>query len=274
MGDLRAGEITARLLDGPRRFSPDWLIGGKDAVPFAAASGVAPVVAGRLAAAVQSCGERRILACAVAQSRAAEMAVVAEARGTGIHAVVQSLGTADALLALPDLSAALLATEAGFAVAAGSRQFVEVVAGSDVRRARSSFADFALAALGSSAQPMEAAAYYGCALSGRPWRPAWLAWHRAADVPYGSGVGGQLAAMRQVADGRLAAEDFERSFRAARRQEIAAGERAAGPLAAALDGVCWALDGYLAPGEGRSRAPGDMDLAELREAVKVALADV
>ncbi len=274
MGGLRAGEIAARLLDAPHLFGAGWLTGGRDAVPFPAASGVAPVVAGRLAAAVQSRGERHILACPIAPSRASEMAASAEAGGSAIHAAVQALSAAETLVALPDLSAALLATSAGFAVAAGPRQFVEAVVGSDVRRARSSFADFALTALGSSARPVEAAAYYGCALSGRPWRPAWLAWRRAADVPPGSGVGSQLSAMRHVADGRLAAEDFERIFRAARRQEIAVGERAVGPLAAALDAVCWALDGYVAAGEGWQRAPGDIDLAGLREAVSLALADV
>ena len=175
---------------------------------------------------------------------------------------------------LPDLSAALLTTSAGFAVAAGPRQFVEAVAGADVRRARTGFAEFALASAGSSAQPLSAARYYGCALSGRAWRPVWLAWSSAVQVPYGSGIGGQLVAMRQFVDGRLSAADFGQLFRAARRQEMQAGERATGSLATALDDTGWALDGYVPSGQGYPRAPGQLDLDGLREAVSVALSGV
>ena len=247
---------------------------GIDAVPFAAATPIAPAVAGRLAAAVRAFGEHLVFGCPVAPARSGEMAVTIPADGTRIHAALQVFGTPDALVVFPDLSAALLTTSAGFAVAAGPRQFVEAVSGADVRRARTGFAEFALASAGTSALPLDAARYYGCALSGRPWRPVWLAWSAAADVPYGSGISGQLSAMRQFVDGRLSAADFGRMFRAARRQEMWAGERGAGPLAAALDTTCWALDGYVPLSEGYPRAPGQLDLDGLREAVSVALSDV
>ncbi len=245
-----------------------------DAVPFAAATPIAPAVAGRLAAAVRAAGERLVFACPVAAARSAEVAATIPADGARIHAALQALGTPDALVVLPDLSAALLTTPAGFAVAAGPRQFVEAAAGADVRRARTGFAEFALACAKSSMQPLHAARYYGCALSGRPWRPFWLAWSRAEDVPRGSGIGGQLSAMRQFVEGGLSAADFERMFRSARQREMWAGERAAGPLAAALDSTCWALDGYVPPDEGYPRTPGQFDLDGLREAVSVALRDV
>jgi hypothetical protein len=245
-----------------------------DAVPFAAATPIAPAVAGRLAAAVRAAGGHLVFACPVAAGRSAEVAAKIQADGAQIHAALQSLGTPAALAVLPDLSAALLTTEAGFAVAAGPRQFVEAVTGADVRRARAGFAEFALASAASSAQPLQAARYYGCALSGRPWRPFWLAWSSAADVPYGTGIGVQLSAMRQFVDGRLSAADFGRMFRAARRHEMREGERATGLLAAALDATCWALDGYVPPGAGSLRTPGQLDIDGLREAVSVALSDV
>jgi hypothetical protein len=245
-----------------------------DAVPFAAATPIAPAVAGRLAAAVRAIGERLVFACPVAAGRSGEVAATIPADGTQIHTALPSLGTADALVVLPDLSAALLTTSAGFAVAAGPRRFVEAVAGGDVRRARAGFAEFALASAASSMQPLQAARFYGCALSGRPWRPFWLAWSSADDVPHGSGIAGQLSAMRQFADGRLSAADFGRMFRAARRQEMWAGERATGLLAAALDSACWALDGYVPPDEGHPRAPGQLDLDGLRTAVSEALSGV
>ncbi len=269
-----AEEMTARLLAAPHLISPDWLKGGRDAVPFAAASPIPPVVAGRLAAAVRTRGERLVLGCPAVRWRSTEKAVAVQAEGARIHAAMQAIGTPEALIAVPDLSAALLTTGAGFAVAAGPRQFVEAVAGSDVRRARSSFAEFALAALGLSARSLAVAAYYGCALSGRPWRPTWLAWCRAADVPYGSGIGGQLAAMRQFAEGWIGADEFARMFRGARGQEIAAGERAAGPLSGALDAVGWALDGYVAADEELPSTAADIDLAGLRQAVSAALAEI
>jgi hypothetical protein len=246
----------------------------RDAVPFAAATPIPPAVAGRLAAAARAFGGRAVFACPVEAGRSGEPATAVTADGTEIHAALQALGTPDALVVLTDLSAALLTTSAGFAVAAGPRQFAETAAGGDARRARSGFAEFALAAAASSLQPLHAARYYGCALSGRPWRPFWLAWSSAADVPYGSGIGGQLSAMRQFVDGKLNAADFARMFRDARRQEMRAGERAAGLLAAALDSACWALDGYTPPGEGYPRRPGQLDLEGLREAVSVALRDV
>jgi hypothetical protein len=243
-----------------------------DAVPFAAATPIAPAVAGRLAAAVRAVGERLVFACPAA-ARSAEVAATIPADGARIHAALQALGTPDALVVLPDLSAALLTTSAGFAVAAGPRQFVEAAAGADVRRARAGFAEFALASAASSMQPLHAARYYGCALSGRPWRPFWLAWSSAEDVPSSSGIGGQLSAMRRFVDGRLSAADFGRTFRASRQQEMRAGERAAGLLAAALDSTCWALDGYIPPDEGYPRTPGQLDLGGLRAAVSVALRD-
>lgn len=273
---FQAGEMAAMLLAAPHVIRPDWLRGGRDAVPFPAASPIAPVVAGRLAAAARAQGERIIVGCPVVPGRSAEKLIAVQAEGTRIHAAAHAMGTPEVLLALPDLSGALLATGAGFAVAAGARPFVEAVAGSDLRGARSLFAEFALGALrpSASAQALRAAEYYGCALSGRPWRPAWLAWRCAADVPHGSGISGQLAAMREFMKGWTGAEEFGRMFRAARCREIAAGERAAGPLARALDSVCWALDGYMATGEGRRWAPGHLDLDGLRKAVSAALADI
>ena len=247
----------------------------RDAVPFAAATPIAPAVAGRLAAAVLALGESLVFGCPVAPERSGELVMtIPVAEGAWIHAALQELGAPDALVVLPGLSAALLTTSAGFAVAAGPRRFAEAVAGADLRRARAGFAQFALGAAGSSARPLEAASYYGCALSGRAWRPAWLAWSRAADVPHGSGIGGQLAAMRKFVAGRLGAAEFSRMFRLARRQEMWAGERAVDPLAAALDATCWALDGYVPPGGGWSPAPGQLGIDGLREAVSVALRHV
>ncbi len=231
-------------------------------------------MAGRLAAAAHALGARVVLGCPVASERSDELAITIPADGARIHAALADLDTPDALVVLSDLSAALLTTSAGFAVAAGPRQFVEAVAGADVRRARTRFAEFALSSAGSSVVPLKAASYYGCALSSRPWRPAWLAWSRVADVPPGSGIGGQFAAMREFVAGRLGGADFGRMFRAARRQEMWAGERAGGPLAAALDTTCWALDGYVPPGEGSPRSPGQVDLDGLRAAVSVALRGV
>jgi len=246
---------------------------GRNAVPFATATPIAPAVAGRLAAAVGTLGARLVFACPVAPERANERAMTIPADGARIHAALQELGTPEALLVPPDLSAALLTTSAGFAVAAGPRTFVAVVAGTDVRTARRSFGEYALASAGSPAV-LEVASYYGCALSGRSWRPAWLAWSHGADVPPGSGIGSQLAAMRQFVAGRLGAADFVRLVRAARQQEMWAGERAIGPLAAALDTICWALDGYTPPGGGRPGVYGQYDPSELRAAVSVALRDV
>ncbi len=280
MSTPRAKAVAARLLAAPHIIRPEWLrdsaarAEGRDAVPFAAATPLPPAVAGRLAAAVRASGERIVLACPSAPARTDARAVAMSADGPRIHAALQAFGTPDVLVVVQDLSKALLVSGAGFAVAAGPHQFVEAVVGADVRRARAGFAEFVLASLGSPAQPVEAASYYGCALTGRPWRPAWLAWSHAAGVPRGSGISRQLAAMRQFASGQIGAAEFERRFRASRWQEMRAGERAVPPLSTALDTACWALDGYVPVGDGLPRAPGDLDLAGLREAVSVALGDV
>jgi hypothetical protein len=274
-----ADSITRRLLAAPHLISADWLrdaaaqAEGRDAVPFTAGAPLAPAVAGRLAAAVRASGERIVLACP-AGPQPKSRAIAISADGPRIHSALEELGAPEALVVVQDLSCVLLSTGSGFAVAAGPHQFIEAVAGADVRRVRAGFAEFVLSSLGSSAEAPEAASYYGCALSGRSWRPAWLAWSRPASVPHGSGIGGQLAAMRQFAGGQLGAEDFERAFRAARWQEMRAGERAVPPLSTALDNVCWALDGYVPAGGGRPRSPGDLDLAGLREVVKEALSGI
>ena len=271
--------IAARLIAAPHLIRPEWLRDAaaraerRDAVPFAAGRPLAPAIAGRLAAAVRASGERIVLACPAAPG-AGSRTMALPADGPRIHSALRAVDTPDALVVVQNLSCVLLTTGAGFAVAAGPHQFIEAVVGADARRARAGFADFVLASRETSAQALEAASYYGCALSGRPWRPAWLAWSHSAGVPHGTGIGGQLAAMRQFADGEIGADEFERMFRSARWQEMRVGERAAPPLATALDNVCWALDGYIPAGEGLTRAPGDLDLAGLREAVSAALSDV
>jgi hypothetical protein len=275
-----ADSITRHLLAAPHLIRADWLrdaaaqAEGRDAVPFAAGAPLAPAVAGRLAAAVRASGERIVLACPAEPPQPESRAIAISADGPRIHSALEELGAPEALVVVQDLSRVLLSTGSGFAVAAGPHQFIEAVAGADVRRVRAGFAEFVLASLGSSAEALEAASYYGCALSGRSWRPAWLAWSHPASVPHRSGIGGQLAAMRQFAGGQLGVEDFERAFRAARWQEMRAGERAAPPLSTALDNVCWALDGYVPAAGGGPRAPGDLDLAGLRDAVKGALSSI
>lgn len=70
-------------------------------------------------------------------------------------------------------------------------------------------------------------------------------WASPAEVAPGSGVATQIALMRELASGKIAGPDFARSWLAARRRVLDAGERVREKFNRMLTEVFYLLDDYV-----------------------------
>ncbi|WP_147143973.1 hypothetical protein [Stackebrandtia albiflava] len=92
------------------------------------------------------------------------------------------------------------------------------------------------------------------------------AWRHVAEVPAESGVGRQLAAIRNLLDGRMTLPEFSRAWWHARRVAAQNGERTMDPLAWLLNEVFHLMDNYAADPEFRS--PNDLSEEVIIESIR------
>lgn len=278
-GPLRpgvAGNIVNRLLVNPQELRPEWLrADGKEAVPFAVAGGnvdedpvLEPGLAERTVLAALRLGADHLLACRTQPEYLSEPVAVVPQNPETLVQQAMRFGFTDFLVVPPGAAAALLVTTVGFGVAAGPASFVEAVLDADAGEARRLFAEQAFRSRDAEPALVETAYVFGCAASGRHHAPLWRAWSELAQAPPGSGVGEQVALMRQLAAGRIGAAGFVTDWLAARDREIDEGEHATGPLAEALRRVLYAVDDFVPA--ATLRGPEDLDEAGLVDAVRTA----
>ena len=290
-GPLRPGvarDLVGRLLTRPQELRWDWLVAdGREAVPFvlpgrgvvregtAEGTGpewravLAPELAERTVFAALGLGADHLLACRTQPEYLNEPVAVVPQHPETLTQQSARFGPTDFIVVPPGFGAALLVTTLGYGVAAGSPQFVEAALGEDVEAARRGFAERAWDARGDAPALTETAYVFGCAMSGPHHAPAWKAWSGPSQVPPNSGLGDQLALMRQAAAGSIGAETFVPAWLEARDREISAGEHATGSLAAALRQVLYAVDDYVP--DALLRGPEDLDDAGVVDAVRSAL---
>ncbi|HET6711539.1 hypothetical protein [Amycolatopsis sp.] len=164
-------------------------------------------------------------------------------------------GPGPVLLALPDLSGAVLVTGLGYALVTGTPRFLRAALPHGVDDARARFGRVARR-LG---RP-------GLAAAAERFPPGAHAWRSPAEVASGSGVAGQLAVMAAFAHGDLSGAEFARRWYAARRRAGERGERVRDRLAWLLGEVFFLLEDYpIDPGQ---REPGDLTDEELLAGVR------
>jgi hypothetical protein len=247
--------LAASVLDGTAGFRADWLaVDDKLVVPVAAPSGLDGSIARRCAAGARSVSAAEYWVCDLGQpdSLARPVRAVADQ--------IQALTAGGQILViLPDLSAAVWMSGAGYVLGAGGPRFLRgfCVDGVDGDRARfrrdAARLQGRFPALGAVAERHP---------------PRMRVWSTIPDP--GSAVAEQLALMRALAAGELAAPRFARQWSAAGRRSDDRGERVRGPLAEALTDVFHAVEDYVEDPELRD--PGDLADDDLVAAVRSALA--
>ncbi|NBE54764.1 colicin immunity domain-containing protein [Streptomyces boluensis] len=160
------------------------------------------------------------------------------------------------LIALPDLSGALLVTHEGYALLAGTDAFLDHSVPEGTDKAIVDFRRYA-ARTGRRNPTLRAVA--------DAFRPSEWAWASTSQVAPESATANQLSLMEAFTADGISAEDFARSWLAARREAMHRHERLRDPLSAILDQVFYALDEYVIdPG---LRDADDMTDEQLRQIV-------
>ncbi|HUK72879.1 MAG TPA: hypothetical protein VLW50_29670 [Streptosporangiaceae bacterium] len=152
--EMPARDLVLRLCASEGEFRRDWLAGTggssvgtpKRVVPLAVPPGVDPELADAIAGAATEMGARRLLACRTRAAFMYDSVTVLPANARALLDLAARWGHLDDfLVCLPDGSAAVLVSMAGYALGAGPPEFVAALAGPDVTRARERFAEWARA---------------------------------------------------------------------------------------------------------------------------------
>ena len=148
--EMLARDLVLRVCASDGEFRRDWLTGGsggarsKRVVPLAVAPGVDPDLADAIAGAAVEMGADRLLACRTRAAFMYDNVTVLPASGRALLDLAARWGQPDDfLVCLPDGSAAVLVSMAGYALGAGPPVFVAALAGPDVAGARERFAAWA-----------------------------------------------------------------------------------------------------------------------------------
>jgi hypothetical protein len=147
--DMLARDLVLQVCASDAEFRRDWLSDGtstgpKRVVPLAAPPGVDPDLAGAIAGAAAEMGARNLLAC---RTRAAFMYDTVTVLPATPHALLDLAARwgqpDDFLVCLPDRSAAVVVSVAGYALGAGPPTFLAALAGPDVAATRERFGAWA-----------------------------------------------------------------------------------------------------------------------------------
>ncbi len=152
----------------------------------------------------------------------------------------------NALVVLADLSGAILLTDDGYSLVAGSAVFVDICVGRGIDEAKAGFARYARR----TGRP-------GPLAVSREYPPLWTAWGAPSQVAPGTNTARQLELMRRYVAGDISGPEFRRAWLQARTNALIAGERVAGRFERILHDVFYALDEYVPDPE--IRCPRDLD---------------
>lgn len=141
--EMLARDLVLRVCASDGEFRRDWIARGagpKRVVPLAVAPGADPELAAAIAGAATEMGAQRLLACRTRAAFMYDPVLVLPVSAQALLDVVGRWGQPDDfLVCLPDGSAAVLVSVAGYALAAGQAPFVAALAGPDVAGARERF---------------------------------------------------------------------------------------------------------------------------------------
>lgn len=260
---VKNDRLVSLVLSGPRSFKPEWIAeGGKQVVPLASHARPDEHLASRLIAGSGRTGHACLIASRLSDAASGRPEI--EIPSTREH-ILRRLPWRDGnfVLALPDLGGALLVTDEGYSLIGGTREFLRHSIPEGVDQAIVDFKRYA-----KRAGPDHPA----LADVSKAFQSHEVAWVSARDVSAGSATAEQLSLMESVAADRISAEEFARSWLAARRRALHLRERLREPFSRVLDQVFYALDDYAVdPG---LRDADDMTNEELRAIVRAHLAEL
>ncbi|MEV7198274.1 colicin immunity domain-containing protein [Streptomyces sp. NPDC093510] len=251
------------VVAGPRSFRREWLAEGeKTVVPLPSPSGMDKHLARRMSSGAEQAGYVHVIACQVEGATAEGPGIEIAATREGLLRDTPWRG-GDLLLALPDVSGALLVTDQGFALIAGTGEFLR---GGVPEGADQATVDFSRYAKRVGRSHPAALAVAGEA------RPIQMAWATKNDVADGSAIAEQLALMESFVADAISGEEFAVAWLDARRRSLRLQERLREPFSRVLDQVFYALDDYVIDPDLRDA--DDMTNEQLRAQVRQHLSDL
>ncbi|NUP39984.1 MAG: hypothetical protein HOY76_23980 [Streptomyces sp.] len=231
-------------------------------MPLASHTGMDRHLARRLSEGASRAGHTHVIANRLSNADAERADV--EIPATQEH-ILRQLPWRDAsfLVALPDLSGALLVTDEGYALLAGNADFLRHSLPEGVDQAIVDFKRYAKR-LGRD--------HPGLVEAAMAFQPHQMAWASKRDVAAGSATAEQVSLMESLVNNRVSGEEFARSWLSARRRALELHERLREPFSRILDQVFYALDDYVIdPG---LRDEDDMTNEQLRAIVRQHLAEL
>jgi self-protective colicin-like immunity protein len=249
------GELSAILFSGRANFSPGWLSGVDGiVVPLESHTIIDRTLAGVLRVGATAVGVNTALAGQLGEEHAEDQLLSVSLMNSAALMEVTWQGT-DFVVALPDLSAALVVTTDGYSLLGGSPAFVRGAVNGGVDDARARFGHYA-DKLGGVLLPIAAR-----------YPPLHQPWATTREVEPGSAVAEQLDLMTSLVSGEISPQSFASAWMAASRRQQNGGERTHDALGTALHDVFFAIEDY---GGGPSLwEPGDLTddefLAKVRE---------
>ncbi len=165
------------------------------------------------------------------------------------------------VVALPDLSGALLMTDQRYALIAGDEEFIRSSVPEGVDQAVINFKRYVQRVGQTFPALIDVSAAF---------RPRQVAWAKPSDVAEGSATSEQLSLMTAFVGDEISAPHFAQSWLAARGRALQQHERLRERFSRILNEVFYALEDYSI--DPKFREEGDLTDAQLKEVVRNALA--
>ncbi|MFF4198732.1 hypothetical protein [Nonomuraea sp. NPDC001831] len=249
--------LTSLLQDEGRRFNTEWLdLGDKTVVPVLNASFLRRTLTTRLSAAASEVGVSHGMIAEVRQGRIVGHITQIDMSAAGLMAVLSGWNAPTYLLALTDLSGALLVADPEYSLLGGRYEFVRACLDVGVDEARAQFSRSARQLAKAHPDLMSVANEY---------RPRWRSWGSPDEVQAASYTARQLHLMKLLGEGQIEVSEFISEWLAARRQILCRGERLHGRFNELMNSVFYAIDDFVL--DPTLRDVGDMSEREFQNRV-------
>ncbi|MGW2958252.1 colicin immunity domain-containing protein [Streptomyces sp. NPDC001220] len=259
---MKNRDLIQTVLSADGDFSSDWLAsaGGKVVVPLPVHAGLSRPTALRVVAGAREAGAMAVLAASLAPERRDIQVTEAPLSTDELLALASRMQEgSELLLAADNLHGALL-PKAGYALLAGTAQFMRGALSEGPDKAKADFGRYARTTRSEQPHIVGVAADFP---------PLTRAWKSPADIPVDSHTGRQLTLMRALLEDAVDGPAYARQWLAERRNAMEAGERVSDAIAGALDEVFYALEDYTI--DPSLRDDDDLTDGELRQHVANAL---
>ncbi|MFF1446648.1 colicin immunity domain-containing protein [Streptomyces sp. NPDC058274] len=253
-------DVTDAVLSHSGDFRSDWLrsTGATHMAPLPSHTGLSRTIAQRAVAGARESGAEGVLVVPIdpglGDTTASESPLSTEA--------LLDLGSRQedrsGLLLVADNFRGALLLRPGYALVAGTQEFVRGAVPEGTDQAKTEFQRYARKARSGAGTTVLTA------VAGE-FRPLTKTWKTPRDVPATSHHGHQLELMRQLAAGAVEGPSFARQWLDERRRAMNAGERLGDALTTALDEVFYALEDYSI--DPSLRDEDDLTDEELRDQV-------